>query len=337
MKSPVNPTTIPRSSAALFGSLVHAGLFSKRKFTFEEYQQIIDQFINRLSTHSTVEKGTLFDNLCVSLSLLKIVISNESIKEERREHFKEKFLELVLRPAYSKYIEEITQEFNSAAQSIIMCTVDAASAVPLIQNSIDNVIKKNFYSDEQIESAKEKGEELNVQLGFRDAVKQTCINRFDSYFVVNILQNDFQVNFGNAANWNTIMSIIKEDNKLDLPLFRESISVLMVAQGLCQTPELVPDVAPHLTPEIILRLMELEVPDELMPLPNETKTFAEHYKLQELKPVEEIIPTLLKDYSGDFSEFIEDFPEEWDSVEFDKETMSQFPFLEDYFANDESD
>lgn len=332
MTSPVTPTVVPLSSAALFSGLIESGLFDTQKFDNEQFSLLIQEFITRISGINVVDKGTQFDNLCVMLSLLHIISSNTTIDTNRRDVLAKEFAKSIVRPLFSQYIDDISTDLQTAAMSIIMGTVDNDSAIKLILNSIDNVLRKNFILDETAAAIQHQdGTILNVQKNFRESVKNMLVDKFDLYFIANILQNDFQVRFGNAANWNQIMINLRDEQELNFSLFREAISILMVAQGLCQTPELIPDIAPSLSPELILKLMEVEVPDELMPLRNDTATFAEYYKLPQMKPVEDVLVNVKKDYQGDFSEILGDLPNNWESAKFDEETISQFPFLKSYF------
>jgi len=49
-------------------------------------------------------------------------------------------------------------------------------------------------------------------------------------------------------------------------VIREALSVLMLAQGPCTSPEVKEGARPHLSPGVVLRLSMIEQPGGMMPL-----------------------------------------------------------------------
>ncbi|OHT07058.1 hypothetical protein TRFO_24709 [Tritrichomonas foetus] len=313
-QSPLDATKgIPKASAVLFAAIVESQILQTNKITDEkEFQEIADDFVSILKTRSVVERATLYDSLVVVLYLLKLIRGAEG-DQNRKEYLSEKFAQEVCKPKFLEYIEENSIDLTSAAQCIVMCTVDNNSGISLIDLSMERILTKDPMFN-----------------GMKEAVKQMAIQLFDIQLLKNLLDNDYQIRFGNAVMWNQMFSVVNEEKNIDFTMFREAIGVMMMAQGICANPEVMIDVAPHLTPQFVYKVMESELPDDCLPLSNDTTTFVAFFNIDKSRSPE----VSVFNYYDDFSEMIIDFPDNWRDVKVTFEDVKAFPFLSKYFKDE---
>jgi hypothetical protein len=116
------------------------------------------------------------------------------------------------------------------------------------------------------------------------------------------------------------------DKGVTFALFREAAMVVQGAMVLCSEPSVKDDMAPHLPPGVVLRLLKAQTPDEFCPIENDVSVFAAHFKLKEGDEEQQIDVG----YKGEFEGFEEIVSHDWDVKRFRPDQIEGFEYLKEF-------
>ena len=314
-QSPLDMKKVPKPAVALFGALLHTQLFEEDTHIFEVCETVLDEFVGRYRTSVIIDGETLVDKWFVSVWLVKVVAWQPGLVKERVDFFCQSFYP-ICRSQFESAIEKWLDPFMDAARTVID-KVDNDRSVRELGEVVEGINKEI---------------ELDNEIGafLRKRMKMA----FDGFLVHLLVTNPDQCTFGNAVQWNTLVTIVDDDLHLELPLFRQAISTLMMGSALCAKPDEKDSICKDLSCEVVLKLLSSQKPDDFMPIENDIQEFCTHYNLTLGNAATEF-PFL--DYDGNFSELNHDIDcTMWNQVRFEPDTMEAFKFLKKYFRPEEA-
>lgn len=312
-ESPIDMQKVPKPAAALFAALLHTQLFEQETHIFEICETVLDEFVSRYRTSVILDGETQMDKWFVSLWLLKLVTWQPGLAKDRVELFSQSFSP-ICRSQFEIGIEKWLEPFMDAARAVI--------------HKVDNDASVR----ELGEVAKGVKERIPLENPIGVFLRKRMMIAFDGFLVHLLITNPDQCTFGNAVQWNTLVTIVSDDLHMELPLFRQAVSTLMMGAALCSQPAEKDGICKDLSCEVVLKLLSSQKPDDFMPVENDIQEFCMHYNLTLGNAATEY-PFF--DYEGDFSELNHEIDcTLWNQVSFDSDTMEAFKYLKKYFKTE---
>jgi hypothetical protein len=166
---------------------------------------------------------------------------------------------------------------------------------------------------------------------FPGKIEELCRTQFlaaiDGTLVSLVYATPGRCTVGHAIQWNTTITVCDMDKHLALPLWREAAMVVQSAMVLCVEPSMKDEMAPHLPPVVVFKILSAQTPDDFSPVVNETEAFAAHFGI---KPEDQGKVDIA--YKGDFDGLDEILSHEWDVKRFRTNQIQGFEFLTEFVA-----
>ncbi|KAH0792517.1 hypothetical protein GPJ56_003694 [Histomonas meleagridis] len=311
-ESPLNFLSTPKSVSAVISVFTHLNVFEPNTFTDEEYFQIITEFNAIYKESNLIKDGTFLERFIISLNILSCIQTDLRFDQDRVKSFVS-FFSPIVSGNFDLYINSLSPQFQDIRSCIINLTfTDVKFLIENYNKKIQKITKQIYLLPKIIE-----------------LIQQQINNVIDSKLVEQLIETPNKCTFSNAIQWNSFITILDGDYSIYLPLFREAVSVLMMSTSLCASPEIKADIIKLLTPLTVLKILEIQKPDELMPVENNVSDFCEYFGLShdmEFKPIN-------VNYENGFDdEILKCLPNEWIQNTFPKEILDEFPFMNMFFA-----
>ena len=307
-ESPVPTNEIPKASALLHAFLLSSQVYNDELVLPIAFEEFVHEFIKRLKLSIIVSRATEFDRFIVIFYLILLLQRERSPGKLRRDTIIKELLSLA-----SFYISAITdnllEPLLDLSRQLIAGAADYDSLAPRF-----------------VETVKQCSDKSTDDPFLQKFFKTRILEATDAQLVNLLSQSPFRCTFGNSIQFNSFITLLS-DQGLELPKFREAVTVLQMGSTLCNEPETSKELCPKLPQTTIAKLLSNQQPDEFMPMPNDVMAFINAFNIDTTVSGE--VPS---DYTGNFSEIEQNFPTlDWKSLHFDKETKKQFPFLQNYF------
>ena len=305
--SPMSLHGVPKAASALFGAVLYTKLLEADTHIFEVCETVIGDFLTRYRAAVIVDGGLDIEKWYVSLCLLKLIGWQSGLVRERVDFFCCDFLP-ICRRQLEEAVDRALEPIKDIAVDIIE-KVDVDQAIQGIQSISDKI-------------------KVDSDVGTFFSKRVWCA--FDGLLVDLLLKTPQKCTFGNAAMWNTILTILRDDVGVDFPLFRQAVSVLMMGAALCSKPDEKEVICKDLSNEVVLKILVAQTPDDFMPMENDTQEYCAHYNLT---IGDAATSFAYLDYEGDFSEIDKEIDyTRWIEAKFDDATWKGFRFLQFYFT-----
>ncbi|KAH0793942.1 hypothetical protein GPJ56_002154 [Histomonas meleagridis] len=309
-ESPLNFSSTPKSVSAVISVFTHVNFFEPTAFDDEKYFQLITHFNTLYKESVLVKDWTLLEQFLVSLNILSCIQTDLRLDQDRVKTFVG-FFSPTVSSNFDVYINSITPQFIDIRSGIISLSSDVET------------LAKGF-----VDKVKEVSNGITASSKIIELIISQLKCVVDAKLVESLVQTPSRCLFSNAVQWNTLLTILESDYQTPLPLFREAVSVLMMATTLCASPESKADICKQLNPATVLKIMELQKPDEMMPIENDVNEFCKYFGLE---PNAEFKPISIT-YQGNFDDLLQSMPNEWIQNSFPKEILDEFPFMNTFFA-----
>jgi hypothetical protein len=313
-RSPLAPDAVPAPVAVILAIFENMELFGTGRYEMIVYQSIVSDFVRGFKPDTMVMDAGNFDNFVVLLYLLKCV------KDPRIDQAMAAYFVEALAPAVGTELDEwvrgFLRELGPLAESILDTIIDGDAACAQLADKVKSAFRP-----------------FSLPAPLEKLCQQRLLKMLDSRLVSMITEESARCTFGHAGEWNTVITILRTDTRfpIELDLFREAASVLMMGAAMCGEPALANDLAPSLPPAHVLRLLASQKPDDFNPMPNDVAAFANFYHLDP-KSVPDPIPIAQAVELGPVLEVISG---DWKSVQVDPQTAARFDFLSEHLKVNE--
>lgn len=307
--SPVQCATCPNAVGAVIASFLQTNVFDVQKTNSETFESLVKEWFTEFEDASLVESETTRDKIVVLMFLVRCLTGMSEGDSKRRMNIAEQ-LKTSLKATLDAYISDFIVRFSALASEIMRQKVAPDVAAEKMNKEIGAILKEQNFPEK-----------------LSEVVRKELIRKIDA-FLVNVLCNSqMSCTFGNAGQWNTLITIMESDKEIPLKLFRQAVGVLMLGQPLCGDPSLAKEFCPDLAPEVVLYLLVNEQPDDAMPIPNDTKLFQDHYSLD----IDAGYGIVTAQFESDLEPALASLSCDWKSCQFDKVALSEFEFLQKFF------
>lgn len=151
---------------------------------------------------------------------------------------------------------------------------------------------------------------------------QYCMSEVDGKSLNILLEYPNNITLSNAVHWNAFLSVIKSDCEVEFLRFRESVSVILMAEELAFCPSLLTNYSQHLKEDYVCKLLSYLKPCNVVPNPIDLDNFLFHYRFD---PSKEIVYDPASLYLTQLSQ-VYDWSM-WDLVYLDKSKYKMFDYL----------
>ena len=304
--SPVTCDKCPRAVGAIVAAFLDLKLFNTEVFADEMYLDIVSEFVASLKDAKVVTDGTEKDLFLVMLLLVRCVVSLKETDGTRISIMKDE-IEIALQSMFDAYVSAAASQLAPVAGSMIRMDESSEELAVRMVKEIERIVV-----------------EENLPHALEMIFKRELVRKLDA-LLVNVMCSS-PCSFGRAGQWNALITILEGDKGVSLSLFRQAVSVLMMAQTLCNEPGTSEELCSALPVDVIFHLLETEQPDELMPVANDVSKFASHYRLTPGKCGSIDLPAII-----DTDKVLSTLPFDWDRCHFDDDEKSRFKYLQAYF------
>ena len=279
-----------------FSVLLYSNAFSENSD-----HNIIDFFFENYSHALFFDHCTNRDRLLVDLILLFLAKkqNNSSYFIEKMNGFVEKSINSFLTPILQKF-DVLINRFSTAKFEMD----------PLLNDfkHVFNGVKYHF----------------TFTKGINQLLTITFLAKLDYKISIKLIANPSRFLCSNAILWNSFISAFTSDERIELKIIRQFVSVFIMVQGLSQDPSIREEIADSIPPEIILFIMKNYHPDILLPDPIETVKFASKYKLRSVNQVPEFsVPPIIGIENAEEQANISG----WNKGGIRDEDINEFPWL----------
>ena len=309
-KSPVQASACPTAVAAVIASFLYANMLDEVNVEFEAFEDMMKEWTTNFENEQLVENETPRDKVIVIMFIMRCLSSMSEGDAKRKAYFQDQVKQL-LNSALDAYVSDFISKFGTLADAIINHKITGDQAGDKINKEIATILQSQ-----------------NLPKPLAEVVKTELIKKIDAFLVNFLCNSDSQCTFGSAGQWNTLITIMDGDKDIHLKLFRQAVGVLMFGQPLCGDPGLAKELCADLPPDVVLHLLNSEKPDDAMPVPNDTRAFQSHYKLDPDSGFGAVNASI----DSNLDAVIAALPGDWKSCRFDSDSMQKFPFLRKFFS-----
>lgn len=231
--------------------------------------EVLDYFIECFDDAPLCERCTVQQNM---LTCLILVLLSESQKGIEYDQLKGKNI-----------LIDNSQYFKMKMGAFIEKSVDNFLN-PILQKfevMINRFITAKFEMDPLLNDFKHVFRTMENQLSFTKGINKMLmallLSKLEHRMIMKLISNPMRFMFTNAIVWNSFMSALLGDERIDLNTLREVVFVLIMANGIAEDPSLKNDIAPHIDPKVVLYIMKNYHPDIMLPQPIKVDGFVSHF------------------------------------------------------------
>lgn len=308
--APIMPDVFPKASAAIYAAILYSKILEPNVVDQATFDTVKTDFVHRYKISVIIERGLEIDKFIVTLYLLSLLSKTTDADQNRLHAFMDALID-VCKYQLECVIDKLYQPFTNAGLQMIAGVIENDMGLAQISSSYLQ-ISNGLMTTEYIKSF----------------LMERTVIAFDGFLVRTLASSATACTFGNAAIWGSLMTMLSDDLKVEFKLFREALSVLTMAMGICAQPEDREAFWPNLPPSVVCQLIVNQKPDDMMPIQNDPTAFIKYYELD----VNDLKIEVDTDYKGDFSELICNVDtSHWQDITFDEDTMTGFSYLQNYF------
>ena len=304
-----NGKHIPKISAVLIASFLNFKLFKNKFYDQKSFEIVINSFIENFCNIKLKNNSSSLEKWFIVIHLLLILKKRKKINLIRFNFFKNKFHQF-LKTQLKNYLFPFIEQLNPIIKMIIMNKNPIDFVIHNIQQEF-NKIKSNFN-----------------QYRPHEYFFSIIIEEFDRSLILFLLNNPQYVSFNNAIFWNSFLTILETESNIELKLFRETSSVIMMCRLLCEEPLKVKDICPNLPIQLVLRLLSSQQPDDIIPFTNDLTKFIQIHQIPFNLSLPEFSSTIY--FNIDILEkMIKN--SKWREIKLNENDFLTFSFLSKYF------
>ena len=303
-ESPLPEDQIPQPSVAIFSAMLASRLFDEESVNPIAYKEIIEDFLKRVKVNILVTKANNMDRFLIILYLILLLERQTGTGVMRRAELVDKLCKIC-----SYYMDNIVDAQLENLRPI---------GTELIEGALDNESLVKLFKKELTEASN--------QVSTIDYLKEFFDERiriaFQGFLINLLCSSPHRCTFGNSIQLNSFLTMLSDEN-IELPIFRQAVSVLQMGMAICDDPNSVKDICPLLPKTTVVKLLSTEQPDEFLPMPNDVMKFISYFNVDTLSAAE--MPCK---YEGRFDELAKSInTDSWKSVKFDDAVTVAYPFL----------
>ncbi|OHS94760.1 hypothetical protein TRFO_10929 [Tritrichomonas foetus] len=310
-QSPVFKTNeFPKPASAIYASLIHTQLLNSSAMSDSYFEPISDVFFKILNEKKVVQNGTIQDNFIVLVHLIALLNIPRHFDINRLTFFNTKLYELA-QQSFLELIENFIENFEEFFAEISKMDFDVEKVIQIFSKELQQI---NQITD--------------FPKYFIDYLIKHLICSIDSKLVDSMIQNPIFCTFSNAMRWNSLITMMTNELKVDFPMFKQANSVIMMSQGICNEPQLCEEVAYNLPKNAILKILKNQAPDEFIFQANNTLNFIDYY-LDDCKTECNCFNAPNFEGLGEMVSLIN--TSQWKFIKFSDQDLSNFSFLKEIF------
>jgi hypothetical protein len=151
---------------------------------------------------------------------------------------------------------------------------------------------------------------------------------FEHRLLLKLIENQSRFNFQNSMTWSSLLTAVESDEHVSLPLVRQGISALLMAQAISKEPDIIKDVCPGISPELVAFFLQNYKTDMNVKEEIKLAAFRKRHKVQEVLDVKKLVPPCPRIGWAKLIQCV--FLQNWCAIARDEEQLQHYDYLLQY-------